>query len=136
MRSPRPGIPWSAGRVQRRVNYAEWMSSPGWFARRRAWHQQWTRRHGAEPVCQICGKPWTLRAGDLHHRSYQRLGHEADNDLIPLCPEPCHRLLHQILEFNPAWIKAGRPYATDTIIALLRAHTTRAHPTKEGGMST
>jgi hypothetical protein len=97
------------------------MSSSDWLARRRAWHDQWTRRYGNEPTCQMCGKPWSLGDGALHHRSYQRLGHEADRDLVPLCREPCHLLLHEILESNPAWLKAGRPYATDTIIAILRA---------------
>ncbi len=193
MRDPRPGIGWSQRRLQRRAGYAAWMSSPDWLARRRAWHEQWTRRYGTEPTCQICGKPvrcrigesllarppsqpgvvhppaglvravdspirpepacrrsgkpvrcigncsyqtrrygneptcqicgkpWSLRDGALHHRSYQRLGHEADSDLVPLCREPCHLLLHRILESNPAWLKAGRPYATDTIIAHLRA---------------
>ena len=111
MRDPRPGIGWSQRRLQRRAGYAAWMSSPDWLARRRAWYEQSTRRYGNEPTCQICGKPWSLRDGALHHRSYQRLGHEADSDL----------LLHQILESNPAWLKAGRPYAADQIIARLRA---------------
>jgi hypothetical protein len=129
VRKPRPGLPWSLWRVQRRVDYAAWISSPDWLARRRVWHQQWTARHESAPVCQICSRPWSLRDGALHHRSYQRLGHEADRDLVPLCREPCHRVLHQILESNPAWLKAGRPHATDTIVALLRAHRT------EGGTS-
>jgi len=123
VRDPRPGIGWSQRRLQRRADYAAWMSSADWLARRRAWHDQWTRRCGNEPTCQICGKPWSLRDGALHHRSYQRLGHEADRDLVPLCREPCHLLLHEILESNPAWLKAGRPYATDTIIARLRARS-------------
>jgi hypothetical protein len=83
----------------------------------------WIRRCGSEPVCRICGRRWSLRHGALHHRSYQRLGHEADSDLVALCREPCHLLLHQVLESNPAWLKAGRPYATDTIIAVLRARS-------------
>ena len=120
MRDPRPGIPWSLRRWQRRVDYAAWMSSPDWLERRRAWLKRWTRWHGSEPTCQICGKAWSLRDGALHHRSYQRLGHEADRDLVPLCRQPCHQQLHRILESNPAWLKAGRPHATDTIIALLR----------------
>ena len=37
MRDPRPGIPWSRRRWQRRVDYAAWMSSPDWLERRRAW---------------------------------------------------------------------------------------------------
>jgi hypothetical protein len=121
VRDPRPGIGWSQRRVQRRADYAAWMSSPDWLARRRAWHEQWIHRCGSEPTCQICDRPWSLRDGGLHHRTYQRLGQEADSDLVPLCREPCHMLLHQILESTPAWLKAGRPCATDTIIARLRA---------------
>jgi hypothetical protein len=99
------------------------MASPAWQRRREAWHTAWVATYGSEPVCLICGRPWSLRGGDLHHRSYLRLGNEADADLIPLCRTPCHQRLHKILESNPAWLKAGRAHATDMIVALLRART-------------
>lgn len=121
MRDPRPGLPWSRRRLRRRTDYATWMDSRAWLARRMAWRERWLATHGTEPVCQICGKPWTLRRGALHHRSYARLGHEADSDLIPLCRRPCHNLLHQIFESHPAWRKEGRAHATDMIVARLRA---------------
>lgn len=125
MREPRPGIPWSRQRVQRRCLYATWMADPAWQARRRRWRTTWLAAHdGAEPVCAVCDRPWTLRHGHLHHRSYTRLGAEADRDLIPLCPHPCHQALHRILESNPAWLRTGRAHATDSIVARLR---TEAH---------
>ena len=43
------------------------------------------RNGGKDPVCAVCGGPWTLRHGQLHHRSYARLGAEAWQDLIPIC---------------------------------------------------
>jgi 5-methylcytosine-specific restriction endonuclease McrA len=100
------------------------MASRDWLARREAWREQWIASHGVDPVCQICGQPWTLSGSDLHHRTYARLGHEDESDLIPLCRRPCHERLHQILESNPAWLKTGRAHATDTIVARLR---TKAH---------
>ena len=121
MREPRPGLLWSRQRVRRRVYYAVWMASPAWHARRVAWRRAWIATHHAEPVCLICGQRWTLQDGDLHHRSYQRLGRETDQDLIPLCRTPCHQRLHQILESNPAWLRTGRAHATDVIVARLRA---------------
>ncbi|MGH9066369.1 MAG: hypothetical protein ACRD0J_02440 [Acidimicrobiales bacterium] len=86
-------------------------------ARRRAW----VAGDNTEPVCAICAEPWSLRAGDLHRRSYARLGHEADADLVPLCRDPCHRVLHRVLESNPAWLRGGRARASDVIVARLRA---------------
>jgi hypothetical protein len=121
VRDPRPGLAWSPRRARRRVEYATWMVSLAWRDGRRAWYDRWVQRTGAEPVCQACGATWSLPEGDLHHRSYARLGHEADPDLIPLCRTPCHARVHRVLESNPAWRRAGRPAATDTIVARLRA---------------
>jgi hypothetical protein len=60
-----------------------------------------------------------LSHSDLHHRSYERLGAEADCDLIPL-DRACHDRLHAILESSPAWRRLGRAQATDVIVARLR----------------
>lgn len=38
--------------------------------------------------CQVCNSPRRL---ETHHRTYERLGHERDDDLIVLCHE-CHGL--------------------------------------------
>ena len=119
MREPRPGIGWSTGRIARRGRYATWMSTPAWHNFRRGWLAWWVDGQGREPICQACGSPWTLRDGDLHHRSYRRLGHEDYRDVIPLCRD-CHTRWHTLFESNPAWQRLGRPLATDVLVAALR----------------
>jgi ribosomal protein L37AE/L43A len=118
MRDPRAGLPWSRARVVRRVAYAEWMGSRDWLRWREQWWAQWVERHDSEPVCAVCDTPWTLRHGDLHHRSYDRLGHEHPSDVVALC-RPCHHRLHRVLE-SGAWRCTTRAQATDLIIRTLR----------------
>lgn len=118
MRDPRAGLEWSRARVVRRAVYAEWMGSSDWLRWREQWLAQWVLRHGAEPVCAVCDTPWTLRHGDLHHRSYDRLGHEHPSDVVPMC-RACHHRLHRVLE-SGAWNRTSRPQATDLIIRTLR----------------
>ena len=115
MRDPRPGLPWSRGRIERRTAYAAYMDSPAWFARREAWYRAFVATDAAQPLCTACGVAWMLDHGDLHHRTYGRLGNERDEDLMPMCRD-CHDELHRILERNPAWRRMGRPQATDLIV--------------------
>jgi hypothetical protein len=124
MRDPRPGLPWSQGRVVRRAEYGSYMGSPAWFARRERWLAEWKSTHG-DPVCLVCGQPWALRSGDLHHRTYTRLGAEAASDLTPLC-RTCHTELHRLLEGAPGWRRMPREQATDALVAVLRAHLIEA----------
>ena len=119
VRDPRPGLIWSVRRVRRRAAYCDYMASPAWFALRERWARDWTARRGVEPCCVICGAVWTLKRGDLHHRSYARLGHELGHDLIPLC-RACHGTLHRAIESNPAWRRLDRAQATDLIVMALR----------------
>lgn len=128
MRPPRPGLSWSRGRAARREAYASWMASAGWQRLRRAWVADYLARNPTEPVCLACGGPWSLSGGDLHHRSYDRLGHERRGDLVPL-DRACHDRVHRILESSPAWGRMDRAQATDLIVALLR----RSGPGTEGG---
>ena len=120
MRRPRAATPWSAGRARHRAEYRAWMASAAWLGHRRAWAERQLEAHGTEPVCQVCLAPWSLRHGDLHHRSYARLGHEADTDLVPLC-RACHGQLHRVLESYTGWLCLGREAATDQVVARLRA---------------
>lgn len=119
MRDPRPGIAWSLGRLRRRVAYRDYMASAEWFARRQRWATEWAAGHGNEPRCLICGTVWSLRHDDLHHRGYDRLGHETHGDLIPLC-RACHRALHRVLETDRSWRRLNRAQATDLIVTTLR----------------
>jgi 5-methylcytosine-specific restriction endonuclease McrA len=131
MRPPRPGLPWSRARAARRGEYAAWMSSAGWWQARRRWRDAWVARFGREPTCAVCGDPWTLRHGDLHHRSYDRLGHERFDDLTPICRR-CHQAAHLILESQPAWRRLGRAQATDLIVAHLSRLSAAARSSQAG----
>jgi hypothetical protein len=84
-------------------------------------------RHGCEPVCVVCGKAWTLSKGDLHHRSYERLGAEQWSDVLPM-DRACHDRLHAIYESNPAWRRLGRARATDLIVTHLRRQVSLGDP--------
>ena len=119
MREPCPGLVWSKARLARRAAYGAWTASAGWQARREAWHATFVARFAAGPVCAVCGAEWSLGRGDLHHRSYDRLGHEADADLVPVC-RACHTELHALIESSPPWRRLARPQASDLAIAHLR----------------
>jgi 5-methylcytosine-specific restriction endonuclease McrA len=121
MRDPRPGLRWSRGRVWRRQRYGEYMDSSAWFRRRERWLAEFqVANDGQDPRCVVCGAAWTLRHGQLHHRTYARLGAEAWQDLIPMCREH-HDALHALMEHNPAWRRVPREQATDLLVARLRA---------------
>ena len=79
MRSPRPGLAWSTGRIHRRAAYCNYMASEQWFAFRERWAADWVERHGTQLLCLVCGVEWAL-CDDLHHRTYERLGREAGAD--------------------------------------------------------
>jgi len=68
---------------------------------------------------RVFGPGWRLRDGDLHHRTYDRLGNEHHRDLLPLCREH-HRAPHELWEARPAWRRLGREIATVGTIAALR----------------
>jgi hypothetical protein len=95
------------------------MASPQWTEVRRRWYGEWLARHGEEPACAVCGGRWSLHLGDLHHRSYRRLGQEHFEDLIPL-DRRCHDVVHALWDTNPAWRRLHREQANDLIIGLLR----------------
>lgn len=119
MRPPRPGSRWSARRLRRRARYVTYIESPDWYARRALWYVDHLRLTGADPSCAVCGRPWRLHDGDLHHASYDRLGHERHADLIPLCRHD-HQALHDLWDACPSWRRRGRALATAGIIAALK----------------
>lgn len=46
--------------------------------------------------CERCGyQPWKPNGLQIHHLSYDRVGHESLEDLIAICPR-CHMEIHKI----------------------------------------
>jgi hypothetical protein len=72
---------WALGKV----DYYDYIQSEEW--REKADRAKW--RAGMR--CQLCNRHGTLNA---HHRTYERLGHELDEDLIVLCRD-CHKMFHE-----------------------------------------
>ena len=101
------------------------MTSQQWLQRRRQWLAEWTDHFACRPVCMVCDTAWTLDHGDLHHRNYDRLGHERWTDLIPVC-RACHDHIHTLWDATPAWRRIGRSQATVGIISRLRRRHSHA----------
>lgn len=100
------------------------MASPQWLQVRRQWYREWRSRYGCEATCAVCGGEWNLIGGDLHHRSYRRLGRECFEDLIPV-DRDCHDRVHALWDANPSWWRIDRGLANDLIIGLLRQAASR-----------
>jgi len=119
MRRLSPAATPSPRRTARRRLYAAYMASRRWQLRRRAWLRHWRATHPDEdPACMVCERAWTS-TDDLHHASYDQLGHEPDADLVPMC-RPCHQALHRILDRSGHWRAMPRRAATARIITNLR----------------
>jgi hypothetical protein len=99
--------------------YDAYLVSDAWRDRRKAWYAAWLTRCGTPPACMVCSREWSPRSGHLHHLTYERLGDENDDDLVPLCPRD-HRQLHRVLEASAGWRRLGRRQASAGIIGLLR----------------
>jgi 5-methylcytosine-specific restriction endonuclease McrA len=67
------------------MNYADYIKSPDWHARRIAA----IRRAGGR--CQLCGSTGPLQ---VHHNTYERLGKELSEDLCVLCVRH-HKMFHE-----------------------------------------
>lgn len=68
-----------------RVDYNEYIQSEEWRQRADAAKQRVGHR------CQVCNRPAPRVALTVHHRTYERLGHEQPEDLTVLC-RGCHEL--------------------------------------------
>lgn len=64
--------------------YLDYIASPVWKAK------AFDARESARNKCQLCNSPYYLR---VHHRTYDRLGREPQEDLITLCSN-CHSKFH------------------------------------------
>lgn len=98
------------------ADYARYLASDGWQHRReRALHL--AQHRCQSPTCEqdhlrslsdqeladkILVMPRHAYRLEVHHLTYERLGREADDDLIVLCPS-CHREQHGIPEPEPEW---------------------------------
>lgn len=72
--------------------YVLYLRSPIWRLRRRLWLLQ------AGGRCERCG---SRRRLTIHHRSYDRLGHERRVDVTVLCWD-CHRREHHAPREGPS----------------------------------
>lgn len=62
------------------VEYKDYMRSYAWVQRKRRLYAKRGR------VCEMCGAASYL---EVHHKNYDRLGHELDDDLLIVCVD-CH----------------------------------------------
>jgi hypothetical protein len=60
--------------------YTAYMHSDKWRKRKERLYAKRGR------VCEMCGETWPL---EVHHKTYDRLGHELDDDLLIVCVT-CH----------------------------------------------
>lgn len=66
--------------------YSEYISSSRWTKRKLLYYST------HEKACRACRSVHNIH---LHHHTYNRLGHEHDDDLVPLC-ESCHDEVHRL----------------------------------------
>lgn len=61
------------------------------YLKSKHWENLRDRLIGDKKVCSACG--YVVPVVQLHHMTYDRLGHELDSDLAILCPN-CHMIVH------------------------------------------
>lgn len=82
-------------RLQRRpqTTYRAYMRSKEWREFRAAWWATYDKKHPVRRcyIC-LCTQAEYGKTFDLHHVTYERLGREHFDDLVPLCAGPgrCH----------------------------------------------
>lgn len=64
-------------------NYGHYLSSPAWAAAKARY------RASVEPQACMCGSEEV----QIHHKTYERVGHEEPSDLLALC-RICHAMVH------------------------------------------
>lgn len=75
--------------------YEAYLHSSAWRQKR---HWARLRAHGK---CQRCGERFVKKEVHVHHLTYERVGHERQEDLQAIC-KGCHEFIHGIREFDPA----------------------------------
>lgn len=71
--------------TEKQQSYREYLKSPAWFRKAQE------AKKKANNTCQLCGKRTVWL--DVHHLTYERLGHEIPTDLIAVC-RACHDEVH------------------------------------------
>lgn len=94
-----------------RVNYHEYIASDAWRKRRAAYFKNRRKR------CRACHARKQIH---LHHATYERLGAELDQDLVPLCAG-CHKRVHA----HHKEVGGSLMDATDHIIQVVAKERTR-----------
>lgn len=121
MRELKPNAKRSKGRDAHRAKYDAYIQSPEWFRRREEWAETERVRLGTDAlVCTGCKQSWTLKRGHLHHVTYERLEHEAHEDLWAVC-ETCHMRLHELMDSSKSWRKLPRTLANEFALSALRS---------------
>lgn len=97
---------------ERIPDYRQYVKSEEWAAKKQAWREAarsdirlvayadavLSRPRGAIDACWICGCEEKIH---FHHLTYDRVGSEDLQDLVPLCGE-CHYVLHKV-ELGLTW---------------------------------
>ena len=73
------------------MGYKEYLKTEDWKFAKNSVLVFWDHR------CMICNSTKKLQ---VHHRTYERVGREQMNDLVPLC-ESCHTLFHYKMGLVP-----------------------------------
>lgn len=87
-----------------KIQYQEYLQSAHWRTLRRK------ALENAEHSCQLCNSESAL---NVHHRTYDRLGHERLADLIVLCRD-CHAKFHDKLDAPQFEEKEFDPFGDET----------------------
>lgn len=75
----------TASGVKKGSKYQQYINSPQWKSKRL---EYWRSKKMRE--CYVCADLWTdFKGKHLHHRTYERLGDEDLDDIVPVCPG-CH----------------------------------------------
>lgn len=122
MRELSPWAKKSQGRDRHRAFYARYITSPEWYRRRDEWAETESARIEPAPLRCLggCGELWSVRRGDLHHCTYDRLGHESHEDLWQLC-RTCHTELHRLLDSTKSWRKLDAMVANRLALATIQS---------------
>lgn len=81
---PTISTPTSASGTVARRTYGRYINSRAWANRRKQYFERYARQ------CAFCGKRTEI---ELHHHTYERMGRELDDDMVPLCRDH-HQAVH------------------------------------------